>query len=1184
MLGGHCAACLVRTSLVSGDAELQPDAPLIFLRSFGDYELLDEIARGGMGVVYRARQRSLNRLVAVKMLLAGEFASAEFVRRFRREAEAAAGLRHPHIVAIYEVGQKDGQHFFSMELIEGRNLTDLVRERPLPAHRAAAYLRTIAEAVGFAHDHGILHRDLKPSNILVDPFDQPRITDFGLAKQLEGAGFGETPGGREQATLTGQAMGSPAFMAPEQAAGRSTVGPAADLYSLGAVLYHLITGRPPFQGGSIAATLRQLQEEEPVPPRRLNPSIPDDLQTIGLKCLEKDPKRRYASAHELAEELGRFLRGDPIRARPVSQVRKLSLWCRRRPALAALSASVLLLLAVVAVGSSAAAWRISIARRTEQGEREKAQSASLRLQAANVRLAETISQLERQRADDLFRANQPAAGVAHLAALLRRDASNGIAANRLVSALLDRDWIRPVAPPMRHEENVRSVSFAPDGLQVLSVSDENHACVRSVPGGELRFRLSHQGRVLVAHYSRDGRLMATGSEEGAARIWDARDGRPVTAFLKHAGEVRWVEFSPDGRHLVTVSADRTVRVWSTVDDAAKATWDNPDSGVLRAHFSPDGQRIATIGETGSIRLYHSDSGEFLFELSDHRTRVNAVSFSPDGTRLVAAGSQGTAWVWNLSDRPGRPIGLIHSWDIFPIWHATFSPDGQYVLTTSEDTTARVWNSSNGFPVGQPLSHEGGVVFGEFSPDGHRVVTTSSDTSARVWDWRSGRPLFQPLRHLKPVRFAAFSADGRRLQTVASDSTSQLWDLDWHRAMPTEFRHTQPVTAVAFRPDGARLLTTSLDRTACVWRTHDGQPAGASMRHEAEVFHGDLSPDGRLAATACADGAAYVWELATSRVVSGPVWHSNAVGSVRFNAASDRFVTASSDGTARVWATGSGQAVTPPLIHAGEVRGAGFSRDGRWVASVSEDWTARVWNSQTGQPLTEPLRHRDHVKWADFSPDGTKLVTASTDDTACIWDLRTSRPAAPLLQHARIIEMALFSPDGRRVVTVSQDRTARVWDAGTGQALTPSMPHLGAVSHVAVSPDGRRLLTGGWNGLVRLWDSSTGEPLTEWLYAGGKLRSLGFDPTGDRIATGSDAGIADVWSLPVAPLPVPDWFPGFAEAVAGARLSPRGHEERVYYDEMNVLAGERLKQGGDDLYSKVARWILANPGERPPSPF
>lgn len=276
------------------------------MRRFGDYELLEEIARGGMGVVYRARQLSLNRVVAVKMLLLGQLSSPEAVRRFRAEASAAASLQHPNIVAIHEVGVHRGLQFFAMDFVDGPDLAQLVRDQPLAARRAAGYVKTIAEAIQFAHTRQILHRDLKPSNVLIDSNDQPRVTDFGLAKNLADD---------SNLTLTGQVIGSPSFMPPEQALGeRGKVGPASDVYSLGAILYHALTARAPFVGLTVADTLQQLETKEPIAPRLLIPGIPADLETICLKCLQKDTDRRFQSARDLSEELGRFLRDEPILA------------------------------------------------------------------------------------------------------------------------------------------------------------------------------------------------------------------------------------------------------------------------------------------------------------------------------------------------------------------------------------------------------------------------------------------------------------------------------------------------------------------------------------------------------------------------------------------------------------------------------------------------------------------------------------------------------------------------------------------------------------------------------------------------------------------------------------------------------------------------------------------------------
>ena len=366
-LEGNCPGCLIRlgTSNAPGTSRAANDRAGI-IRTLGDYELLDEIARGGMGVVYRARQVRLNRLVAVKVLLAAGF--ARDTQRFRREAELAASLNHPNIVSIYEVGEQDGQPYFSMELIEGRSLAELCREQPLDARRAARLTKTIAEAVQFAHERHLLHRDLKPSNVLVDAADVPHVTDFGLAKRSDGDA---------DLTLSGQVIGTPNFMSPEQACpGIREIGAASDVYSLGALLYHLLTGRPPFLSETITATLRQVAENEPASPRLLVPTIRKDLETICLKCLQKDPRERYASAQALADDLGRFLNDEPIQARPAGTAEKLARWCQRNRALAVSASLAVALLLTVAIGSTIAAIRINQERETAAIEASKSQQVA----------------------------------------------------------------------------------------------------------------------------------------------------------------------------------------------------------------------------------------------------------------------------------------------------------------------------------------------------------------------------------------------------------------------------------------------------------------------------------------------------------------------------------------------------------------------------------------------------------------------------------------------------------------------------------------------------------------------------------------------------------------------------------------------------------------------------------------
>jgi eukaryotic-like serine/threonine-protein kinase len=1159
---GFCPKCALDGALQEPSEEVVSEggsAPFSPHR-FGDYELFEERARGGMGVVYRARQLKLNRIVALKMILAGQFASKEEVLRFRGEAEAAARLQHPNIVSIHETGERDGHHYFSMDYVEGRTLADIVRDGPLPAQRAAKYACRIAEAIHYAHSQGVLHRDLKPSNVIIDAHDEPQITDFGLAKRMRDD-FG--------VTVTGQVLGSPNFMPPEQTSAKSgRVGPASDVYGVGAILYCLLTGRPPFHAETIEELLLQLRDTEPVSPRLLNPSVPRDLETISLKCLEKDPARRYATAEALADELGRFIRDEPIQARPLRLTGKLWRWCRRRPAIAALSSSVVLLLLAVAVSSNVAAWRVNRARLSEQ--------------KANRNLRQTVSLLELERAEDFFNANDAAFGVAHLSAMVRRDPSNSIAANRLVSAITQRPWALPVSVPLRHLGRVTTAVFSPDGERVLTGSWDKSAHVWNARSSESIFALSHNGQISSASYSLDGKRILTASLDGTVQISDALTGDALK-FLPHSKGVYWAEFSRDGTQVVTASADRAARIWNAASGALKHELRGHGSHVVLARFTPDGKRVFTGGSAGSVRGWDAESGQALFHLEDRKRTLTALAISPDGKRLACACEDGIVKLWSASNGQSLGAPLIHRRGVS---HATFSPDSSLLLTTCEDGGARLWNSDTLQQIGEPLRHESGVSYGGFSPDGEKIVTTSSDNTARVWGTRNRTPLCQALRHIERVLHAGFSADGRRLVTASYDGQAQVWDLRPGLEPSVQIRHGRNVSPLALTPDGQAALTAAHDRTARLWDVRTGQPLSEPVMQDSFATRGDFAADGHRVVLAYIDGSIRLWDwgqwkmgsrvLAQPRLIAGPIQHGSKINSVRFSRDGARFVTASAGKTARIWNATNGQPVGTPLVHNDEVMSADFSGDGSKAVTASFDRSARVWDAATGRPLSEPLIHIDHVKWVGFSPDGTQVVTASTDNSACLWDAATGKKLITL-PHARIVDHASFSADGTLIATACLDRTARIWDARTGQALTPPLWHEGPVARVYFSANARRLFTTMWGEGARVWDADTGRPLTEWLNTDAVWGEQ-FEPLSGRVLLGSKEGLLRIWDLPEAPMPVPEWFLKFAEAVAGIRLGTFGNAELVSSHELGQLSTEFLASPGKANFYQdiVSRFFRLSP--------
>lgn len=796
-LEGLCPVCLLDLGEPeSGHAQGSVPSPTRPVSSrLGDYEILTLIARGGMGAVYRARQISLGRFVAVKLLLGGSFADETFIKRFQREAQAAASLNHPHIVSIYEVGDHHGQPFFSMELIEGCSLAEACRERTLPSEETIRLVRVLAEAVEFAHARGVIHRDLKPSNVLLDAAGAPHITDFGLAKRA-----------KEDADLTlpGQVLGSPNYLAPEQARGGGSLGVSVDIYSLGAILYHLLTGRPPHLAESVAETLRLTLEAEPVPPRLLNPSVSRDLETLCLKCLEKDPARRYATAGDLAAELGRCERGEPILARPLGRAARMARWCRRNPAWAVAYAAVASLILLLTVGASLTVNRIrrerdaaEDARRQENFLRTRAESAERRrqLQLSEALLGQARATVRSgelgQRLQTLEAIRQAAAISNHVE--LRREAMAAL-------ALPDLQFERRVALPEDQAFTVLNPRFTQmaigrgdEAVEIRSLVTEAGPTILASPARSWlsSARWSPDGRYLGVRRKPKGHSQASEIE-----VWNVDPAELLLRFTNtYAGAFC---FHPTRPELIVDQGDETVGRWQLQTKTCLTNL--PVPGLIHhLELSPDGETF--IVQHRLQRPWFAT----MFELATGRPTkgrptgwIDSVAWHPGGRWLVFGARNGEV---HLHD---RRTGDTSIWGRHKhaVQSAMFSPDGAFLFTGTDEREIACWELSTQRRV-LTLPRVGTGM--QYQADGTRVAFVTPEGLEFY------RPVFSsPMRELvgdvgHRVRDAAFSPDGRLLAASGLQRLG-IWDLrnNLPPIFPLEEEHARPL----FSPAGDELCAHS----------------------------------------------------------------------------------------------------------------------------------------------------------------------------------------------------------------------------------------------------------------------------------------------------------------------------------------------------------------------------------------
>ena len=843
------------------------------VRYFGDYEIQKVLGRGGMGVVYKARQISLNRSVALKMIKAGVLADDAELQRFQNEAEAVALLDHVGIVPVYEVGEHLGQKYFSMKLIEGGNLAEKLPRFKADPKAAAILLAQTADAVHHAHIRGILHRDLKPANILVDAEGHPHVTDFGLAKRVEGTA---------EMTLSGAILGTPAYMSPEQAnARRGSITTATDVYGLGAVLYALLTGKAPFGGDSMIETLDAVRNRPPESPKKFNAHVPRDLETICLKCLEKDPRRRYGSAVELSTDLHNWLESRPITARRVAWTERAWLWCKRKPVVAALAAAVVL--AIVGGTVTVIAVQTRANRLLEKKNSDLLNSA-VAIKASRDRVQGLLRESEIRTSDQAFdwalglaKDGRVAEGMLWMNLALANTPHDETERRRVLLTNLNR-WragLYNLRERLDHKGRVVAFAFRPgDGRRIVTASHDGSARLWDTGTGQpVGDAMTHSDFVFAVAFRPDGRRVATGSRDGTARLWDAETGLPVGTVMRHEGSVSTLAFSPDGKRIATGSPDdKTARIWDAETGAPLSPPLEHQGDVDGVVFSPDGKRLATFGRK-FVRLWDAETGK-----ADPRTftddvYVRAVAFRPDGKMLATAGYEKVVKLWDLATGQQTVPALVHEGAVMTI---AFDPEGKSLATVGNDRKVRVWDASTGKLVWAKPVPDASLLALAISPDGLTLATGGTDRNARLWNMADGRPLGQPLGHRDVVQALAFSPDGRTLASAGFEGTARLWDTALVPEKVTTVRHKGPVEIVAFSPDGRILASAGVDKTARLWDARSGTPLFPPLAHGDTVHLLVFRHDGRRVATAGYDHLVRVWDTSTGSLVSGPMGHDDDV--------------------------------------------------------------------------------------------------------------------------------------------------------------------------------------------------------------------------------------------------------------------------------------------------------------------
>ena len=1109
---------------LGGGAAMAVLPPGTRMRYVGDYELLEELGRGGMGYVYRARQVSLDRHVALKFFVDANYDRA----RFEAEVQAAAAIEHPHIVTVYETGEHEGRPYYTMQLIEGSDLRAVLETQSFDEHRAAACAVTLARAIQFAHDRGVLHRDLKPANVLLDAAGEPHITDFGLAKLVDED---------NQLTRSGAVLGTPSYMAPEQAAGDiRNVTTLTDIHGLGTILYAMMTGKPPFTGATPASVLRRVEEDTPEPPRTIRPATSRDLETICLKCLEKLPTNRYASAREVADDLERFLSGEPIAARPVSVAERTWRWCRRNPLIATLLSVIGGLVVMTAIGGTTMAIRERLARQREAILHDQRATA---LYEAESNLIDFFTSSGRE-AQWAHRDAEAALWYA-LAAVRSRHQPERHETAWVRASVARRAAADPVYAAVLKDTRARSISFHPDGESLLvhtygggllRCARVNEAAPESfgpfddvtdavwLPGGDRVVVSGDDGGLAVVDstteavlatadmpetvrslaLSHDGTCLAAVSGSQLS-IWEVARSLKLIDSADQPAAVLTVAFDRNGERLVTSCADGYARLFARSDKGLDPLFrpfpnatpeDVQSQPILRPMFVNQGQEIVTQPTLGKLVFTNVETGQPERELQVGRFR--AIAIDAKGEQLVVGGPRSIS-LWGVPN--GRLIRRMKRRD-----HTTelmFSSDARMVAAGGLDRQVVLrsvrWNT-----LRLQIQHHATIDAVALAPDGDCLATAQADGLVRMWHISTSR---QPPRYSQTVGNAGsgvrISAGGDmwfatgRVGLEANASELQIRRLD--NGMPVgnplsvpgilrdaDMSRDQHVVAAISSP-GAEVdeLAGGDVGTLSIWKWRETAEPGCVVKLPAAPLSLTMRPDGDTVAVYLGRGDVFVVRTTDGEIVrrlscaTSHLANSNAPagprigsGQVRFSPNGERLLAWGDRNDLCVWDAKTPVAPHLSLGHPQPVRSVHFSSDGSLMATACADGGARVWDLASGRRLAAPIEHPDHLYAARFTPNADHLITACADDRVRMVNWRTGQVELDVNSHRNDVFDAMVTPDGRWLISAGDGGFVHVSDARDGLfvdrlVMAPGVPGQHAIARSAtlhLSPNGRFLVVAG----------------------------------------------------------------------------------------------------------------------------